>query len=151
MQLRSQQLTSLLYSDPQKRREAWNWVEKAIGTQDNWKLPEIYQNLNREERYDLGLREGKVMLDDELKYSHDYFYYRTHRHQLGNCYPFGLTTTFFILCIKLLGTDQQASEWIPRALRGEVFGAYIQTEIGHGTFLQGIETTATFDVDTGLL
>ena len=30
----------------------------------------------------------------------------------------------------------------------QVIGTYAQTELGHGTFVRGLETTATFDVDT---
>ena len=29
-----------------------------------------------------------------------------------------------------------------------IFGTYIQTELGHGTFVRGLETTATYDKTT---
>ena len=30
----------------------------------------------------------------------------------------------------------------------ELIGTYAQTELGHGTFIRGLETTATYDPDT---
>lgn len=31
---------------------------------------------------------------------------------------------------------------------GNIIGAYAQTEMGHGTFIRGLETTATYDPST---
>lgn len=44
-------------------------------------------------------------------------------------------------------TDEQKAIWIPKAERFEIFGSYCQTELGHGSNVKGIETTATFDLD----
>jgi acyl-CoA oxidase len=51
----------------------------------------------------------------------------------------------FYSTIANLGTKEQAEKWLPmiRALR--MTGCYAQTELGHGSYVQGIETTATFD------
>ncbi|BDA40509.1 Peroxisomal acyl-coenzyme A oxidase 1 [Coccomyxa sp. Obi] len=40
--------------------------------------------------------------------------------------------------------DQQA-EWLPKALGLKLIGTYAQTELGHGTFVRGLQTTATYD------
>ncbi|KAG6460353.1 hypothetical protein O3G_MSEX011931 [Manduca sexta] len=45
-------------------------------------------------------------------------------------------------------TAEQQSEWLPRALSMQVIGTYAQTELGHGTFIRGLETTATYDPET---
>ena len=42
--------------------------------------------------------------------------------------------------------DQQA-EWLPKALSLKLIGTYAQTELGHGTFVRGLQTTASYDLD----
>ena len=54
----------------------------------------------------------------------------------------------FTPAIKNLGSDEQRKEWLPKALKYEIAGCYAQTELGHGSNVQGIETTATFDKES---
>ncbi|KAK2077143.1 hypothetical protein QBZ16_004777 [Prototheca wickerhamii] len=54
----------------------------------------------------------------------------------------------FIPSILAHGTDEQQAYWMPKCERLEVIGTYAQTELGHGTFLRGLETVAVFDPDT---
>ncbi|PKU37735.1 peroxisomal acyl-coenzyme a oxidase 2 [Limosa lapponica baueri] len=54
----------------------------------------------------------------------------------------------FMRSISMLGSDEQIAKWIPLASQYQLIGSYAQTELGHGTYLQGLETTAVFDVTT---
>ncbi|KAM3914896.1 peroxisomal acyl-coenzyme A oxidase 2 [Leptodactylus fuscus] len=54
----------------------------------------------------------------------------------------------FMKTINALGTDEQIAKWIPLASNYKILGTYAQTELGHGTYLRGLETTATFDPTT---
>ncbi|XP_053326091.1 peroxisomal acyl-coenzyme A oxidase 2 [Spea bombifrons] len=54
----------------------------------------------------------------------------------------------FVKSIMALGTDAQIAKWIPLANNYNILGTYAQTELGHGTYLRGLETTATFDEKT---
>ncbi|XP_069721789.1 peroxisomal acyl-coenzyme A oxidase 2 [Phaenicophaeus curvirostris] len=54
----------------------------------------------------------------------------------------------FTRSILVLGSDKQIAKWIPLASQYRIIGSYAQTELGHGTYLQGLETTAVFDVTT---
>ncbi|KAL9246857.1 hypothetical protein vseg_020344 [Gypsophila vaccaria] len=54
----------------------------------------------------------------------------------------------FIPAIKGQGTDEQQQKWLPLAYSMQIIGSYAQTELGHGSNVQGLETTATFDHKT---
>ncbi|GMJ15075.1 acyl-CoA oxidase 1 [Hibiscus trionum] len=54
----------------------------------------------------------------------------------------------FIPAIKGSGTEEQKAKWLPMAYKMQIIGCYAQTELGHGSNVQGLETTATFDPHT---
>jgi len=54
----------------------------------------------------------------------------------------------FIPTIQGQGTEQQKKYWIPKCVNLEIVGTYAQTELGHGTFIRGLETTCTYDKNT---
>ena len=49
--------------------------------------------------------------------------------------------------IQLNGSKEQQDKWLSLSRDGRILGTYCQTELAHGTFVRGIETTATFDPD----
>ncbi|CAL5429616.1 unnamed protein product [Camellia sinensis] len=51
----------------------------------------------------------------------------------------------FVPAIKGQGTEEQQQKWLPLAYKMQIIGCYAQTELGHGSIVQGLETTATFD------
>ncbi|KAJ8322036.1 hypothetical protein KUTeg_000507 [Tegillarca granosa] len=62
--------------------------------------------------------------------------------------PFGLHFDAFMTTIESQGTEEQKQKWLPPAQQLQIIGTYGQTELGHGTFLRGLETTATYDPKT---
>lgn len=54
----------------------------------------------------------------------------------------------FMRTIELLGSKDQKAKWLPKCLTLQAIGCYCQTEIGHGSDVQSLETTATYDVTT---
>uniref|UniRef100_A0A383WBN6 Acyl-coenzyme A oxidase n=2 Tax=Tetradesmus obliquus TaxID=3088 RepID=A0A383WBN6_TETOB len=51
----------------------------------------------------------------------------------------------FMPTIMSQGDAEQQAKWIPPCLNLQIIGTYAQTELGHGTFVRGLETTATYD------
>lgn len=50
--------------------------------------------------------------------------------------------------ITLMGSEEQKQEWMPQIEMGTIITSYVQTELGHGSDVQNLQTTAVFDVDT---
>lgn len=61
----------------------------------------------------------------------------------------GVQWGLFCAAIHHLGTEEQQDRLLGQAMRLEVPGAFAMTEIGHGSDVASIATTATFDEATG--
>ena len=59
--------------------------------------------------------------------------------------PFLVHYFLFIEAIKNLSTEEQSREWIRKSEQLKILGTYAQTELSHGSDIQHLETTATFD------
>lgn len=59
--------------------------------------------------------------------------------------PMTLHEGAFAVVVESQGSDEQRALWMPRIARYEVTGCYAQTELAHGSNVQGLETTAVFD------
>lgn len=62
--------------------------------------------------------------------------------------PLTLHYVMFIPTLLGQGSTEQQGDWLNKAWNCQVVGTYAQTELGHGTFIRGLETTATYDPDT---
>ncbi|XP_004864495.1 peroxisomal acyl-coenzyme A oxidase 2 isoform X2 [Heterocephalus glaber] len=50
--------------------------------------------------------------------------------------------------IRSLGSEEQIAKWAPLSETYRIIVTFAQTELGHGTYLQGLETEATYDAAT---
>lgn len=66
----------------------------------------------------------------------------------GSNTQLGIHFSMFLAQIQTQTTDEQRKAWLPKALRAEYFGAYAQTELGHGSNIRALETIATYDKAT---
>lgn len=54
----------------------------------------------------------------------------------------------YVGAIMARASDEQQKEWLQRALMLKTFGCYCQSELGHGSNVRNLLTTATFDEQT---
>jgi acyl-CoA oxidase len=88
----------------------------------------------------LAYRLGK----DKWFINHQPHMYHWSFHHLG-LDPLTLNYTMFLNSVVAMMTDEQRAKWEPLCREGRILGSYAQTEIGHGSDVAGLETTATFD------
>uniref|UniRef100_A0A2S2PYQ1 Putative peroxisomal acyl-coenzyme A oxidase 1 n=1 Tax=Sipha flava TaxID=143950 RepID=A0A2S2PYQ1_9HEMI len=62
--------------------------------------------------------------------------------------PFAVHVVMFLPALIGNGTPEQIEKWVERAFKSAILGTYAQTELGHGTFIRGLETTCTYDPAT---
>jgi acyl-CoA oxidase len=60
----------------------------------------------------------------------------------------GLTISMFRMSIENLASVEQKAHWMPLIQNLDILGCYAQTEIGHGSNVASLETTATLDLAT---
>lgn len=59
-------------------------------------------------------------------------------------FPIALHFLMFMPNLKVTCTQEQLAQWLPPSQSFRVIGCYAQTELGHGSNVRGVETTATF-------
>ena len=62
--------------------------------------------------------------------------------------PGSVNILMFAKCIELMGTEEQIEKFLKKSVNYEIVGCYAQTEIGHGSDVRSLETTATYDEKT---
>ncbi|XP_028394641.1 peroxisomal acyl-coenzyme A oxidase 1-like isoform X2 [Dendronephthya gigantea] len=60
----------------------------------------------------------------------------------------GLHRSMFTTIIEVQSTPEQLEKWMPLIKKYRIVGTYAQTEMGHGTNVRGLETTATYSPET---
>ena len=60
----------------------------------------------------------------------------------------GVQWGLFGCAVLHLGTEEHHNKWLPGIMNLEIPGAFAMTEIGHGSDVASIGTTATYDVET---
>ncbi|KAI1616046.1 acyl-CoA oxidase [Exophiala viscosa] len=101
----------------------------------------------RTERIEASLAKGKRLqqLQVEHKWSRDEF--MAANELISEPTPYGLHASMFLVTLREQGTPEQHKIFLEKAEAYKIIGCYAQTELGHGSNVRGLETTATWNAD----
>jgi acyl-CoA oxidase len=125
---RDAELVELLKNDPSGAFDKSNWAY-----------------LGRTDKFRTALRKDKRLAQLALEHGWDREYTQHAEALVDLPGPFGLHKSMFITTIDSMGTDEQKEKWLQPAINYEIIGCYAQTELGHGSNVQGLETVAVYD------
>uniref|UniRef100_A0A672Z0H0 Acyl-coenzyme A oxidase n=1 Tax=Sphaeramia orbicularis TaxID=375764 RepID=A0A672Z0H0_9TELE len=145
-----EKLTNILDGGPEKtkrRRE----IESMVLSDPDFK-EEDPNFLSRSERYEQAVRKSAQMILKLREYGiadpEEIICYKRYVVKGNHYEPLGVHYVMFLPTLYSQCDRQQARKWLPLAESFQVLGTYAQTEMGHGTHLRGLETTATYDPAT---
>ncbi|XP_020014929.2 peroxisomal acyl-coenzyme A oxidase 1 isoform X1 [Castor canadensis] len=129
---RRREIENLILNDPEFQHEDYNF-------------------LTRSQRYEVAVKKSAIMVKKMREYGiadpDEIMWFK--KLQLVNFVePVGLNYSMFIPTLLNQGTTAQQEKWLHSSQGLQIIGTYAQTEMGHGTHLRGLETTATYDPKT---
>ncbi|CAI5456389.1 unnamed protein product [Caenorhabditis angaria] len=132
----------------QRRREITEAIEKIPELHDS----QPYPFMTREEKINEGARKLEAVtrhMEKIIDPNNAAELFHLNNEVLGlEGNACALHGVMFIPAILGQADDEQQERWLHRAVNREIIGTYAQTELGHGTMLRRLETTATFDKQT---
>ncbi|XP_058021928.1 peroxisomal acyl-coenzyme A oxidase 1 isoform X2 [Ahaetulla prasina] len=125
-------------------------IEAIVANDPSFKHEDV-NFLSRSQRYEVAIKKSALMVMKLREYGiadpDEIFWFK--RTCMGkHTAPIDVHITMFVPTLQSQCTDAQKKKWLPLASRYQIIGTYAQTELGHGTHLRGLETTATYDPAT---
>ncbi|KAI0004822.1 fatty-acyl coenzyme A oxidase [Xylariaceae sp. FL0662B] len=101
----------------------------------------------REARIEASLAKAKRLRQLSVKHNWTQDEYHCANDLLSEPTPYGLHASMFLVTLREQGTPEQHRLFLDKAENYEIIGCYAQTELGHGSNVRGLETTATWNHD----
>lgn len=99
----------------------------------------------RTSRMEAALARGKKLRQLSVQHGWDEREYFIANELIAEPGPYGLHAGMFLKTLKEQGTPEQHKLFLEKAEKYEYIGCYAQTELGHGSNVRGLETTATWN------
>ncbi|XP_071697804.1 peroxisomal acyl-coenzyme A oxidase 1-like isoform X2 [Rutidosis leptorrhynchoides] len=130
--------------DVEAMKVAWAGSHEAFNVFEKFSKPlldrkDLFKNSLRKAAYAWKLIQDLRLSDEEAKWL---------RHYIDEPNYTDLQWEMFVPALEGQTTEEQKKKWLPLAKNMQIIGCYAQTELGHGSNVQGLETTATFDPQT---
>ncbi|XP_021067403.1 peroxisomal acyl-coenzyme A oxidase 1 isoform X2 [Mus pahari] len=142
-------ITHILDGSPEntrRRREIENLILNDPDFQH-----EDYNFLTRSQRYEVAVKKSATMVKKMREFGisdpEEIMWFKNSVHR-GYPEPLDLHLGMFLPTLLHQATEEQQERFFMPAWNLEITGTYAQTEMGHGTHLRGLETTATYDPKT---
>ncbi|KAK5165002.1 hypothetical protein LTR04_001565 [Oleoguttula sp. CCFEE 6159] len=101
----------------------------------------------RVDRFETALARAKKLRKLVVKHGWSQEDLRTANDLISEPGPYGLHESMFLITLRDQGTPEQHEKFLKPAENYEIIGCYAQTELGHGSNVRGLETTATWNED----
>lgn len=101
--------------------------------------------LGREDRIVQSLARGKRLEQLSRKHKWSEAEFDVANQLVSEITPLGMHYKMFMPTIREQGSPEQHKLFLEKAQKFEIIGCYAQTELGHGSNVRGLETTATWN------
>ncbi|KAF2710628.1 acyl-CoA oxidase [Pleomassaria siparia CBS 279.74] len=99
----------------------------------------------RTDRFETALARAKKLRNLRVEHNWSLDEYRVASELISEPGPYGLHDSMFLITLNEQGTQEQRDEFLSKANDYKIIGCYAQTELGHGSNVRGLETTATWN------
>jgi len=99
----------------------------------------------REARIEASLAKAKKLRQLQVQHNWTQDEYHIANDLLSEPTPYGLHASMFLKTLRDQGTPEQRKLFLEKAEKYQIIGCYAQTELGHGSNVRGLETTATWN------
>jgi acyl-CoA oxidase len=99
----------------------------------------------RTSRIEAALARGKRLQQLQVQHNWTRDEFQAANELIAEPTPYGLHASMFLVTLREQGTPEQHKMFLEKAEAYKIIGCYAQTELGHGSNVRGLETTATWN------